>query len=428
MTRPPDDPTTSPRRLLPAAWVAPMDRPPFRYGADLIDGNRIADVGAAAALSDRHPDAETDDLGDVVLVPGLVNAHTHLELSLLKQAEPPTSLADWLIRLLSRARGNPAHASRDVLAAVGEGVAQCLRFGVTTVGDVSAQFPFTRPLLRKSPLRVVSYGEVRAMATRRPLTSPRIAAAADRSEEAGKLTVGLTPHAPYSVEIDGYRECVRVATEHGMPLATHLAESTDEAPFLEHHAGRFRELWERIGGWDEHVPRFAGGPVRFAKAVGLLDVPTLLAHVNYVDDAELDLLATSRASVVYCPRTHAYFGHAPHRWREMLARGINVAIGTDSCASSPDLNPLDDARLLRRLAPDLDPLAIWRMATLRAARALGVDASAGTLTAGKAADIVAFPATTDAPLAEVLDSAVLPAALWIDGRRRIDHPSAARTD
>src|SRR5207302_10539659 len=108
-----------------------------------------------------------------------------------------------------------------------------------------------------------------------------------------------------------------------------------------------------------------------ANAIGLLDYPTVLAHVNYCDDVDLDLLARGRAGVVYTPRTHAYFGHPPHRWRDMLARGINVAVGTDSCASSPDLNLVDDLRLLHRLAPEVPAQTLWEMATIRGARAIG---------------------------------------------------------
>jgi cytosine/adenosine deaminase-related metal-dependent hydrolase len=131
-----------------------------------------------------------------------------------------------------------------------------------------------------------------------------------------------------------------------LPLATHLSEAQEEKTFLESHSGMFRDLWERIGSWEDDVPTFKGSPIAMAQAIGMLDFPTLLAHVNYCDDHELELLTRGRASVVYCPRTHRYFGHPPHRWREMLARGINVAVGSDSCASSPDLNLVDDLRLL----------------------------------------------------------------------------------
>src|SRR5205814_3937646 len=125
-------------------------------------------------------------------------------------------------------------------------------------------------------------------------------------------------------------------------------------------------LWNMLGLWADPVETFRGSPIEFAKSVGVLDEPTLLAHVNYCDDAELATLSRGRASVVYCPRTHRYFGHPPHRWREMLARGINVVVGTDSCASSPNLNIVDELRLLHEIAPDFPVESIWKMTTSNA--------------------------------------------------------------
>jgi cytosine/adenosine deaminase-related metal-dependent hydrolase len=221
------------------------------------------------------------------------------------------------------------------------------------------------------------------------------------------------------MEADGYTRCLEAAKKQGLPLATHLAETPHEQAFLETQTGPFRELWDKLGAWDENVPRFTGGPVRFAQSLGLLDYQTLLAHVNYCDDEELGLLAAGKASVVYCPRTHAYFGHPPHRWREMLARGINVAVGTDSCASSPDLNLVEDLRLLHRLAPDADPLLLWGMATVLAARAIGMESEVGTLSPGKAADCAVFSVQSADPLREVLKPDVLPSQVWVAGERVI---------
>src|SRR5439155_6137177 len=124
-----------------------------------------------------------------------------------------------------------------------------------------------------------------------------------------RVAIGVSPHAPYSVEAAGYFRCLEVAKRRKLPLATHLAETPNEAEFLARQTGPLRELWRALGGWDEYVPAFDGGPIRFAKDFGLLDYPTLLAHVNYCDDDELEILSRGRASVIYCPRTHAYFGH-----------------------------------------------------------------------------------------------------------------------
>lgn len=302
-----------------------------------------------------------------------------------------------------------------VAHAITLGVEQCRRFGVTTVGDISRQIHLSRPLLRNAKLRVVSFGEIMAMAQRRSLLEERIALATDTSQTTERLGVGLTPHSPYSVEVSAYRRCVEVAKELQLPLATHLAETAHEADFLAQHVGPLKDLWDAWLIWDDQVPTFAGGPIRMAKSVGLLDYPSLLAHVNYCDDEEMNLLAASQVSVIYCPRTHAYFGHPPHRWREMLAQGINVAAGTDSCASSPNLNLVDDLRLLHKLAPDLQPEEIWQMGTIRGAKALSMQNQVGSLTPEKFADIVAFTVHSESPLREVLTDPRPPHATWFDG-------------
>ncbi|HEX5245033.1 MAG TPA: amidohydrolase family protein, partial [Tepidisphaeraceae bacterium] len=323
----------------------------------------------------------------------------------------------WLARLVPNASVPLDREAESIAAATRTGIEQCLRFGVTTVGDISRFCSISRAVLRESPLRAVSFGEVLAMGQRRELLDERLARAVDRSLETELLRIGITPHAPYSIESHGYQRCLAIARSMDLPLTTHLAETPDETPFLSDHSGPFRELWERIGGWDSQVDRFRGGPIRYAAELGLLDYPTLLAHVNYCDDDELAILAHGKASVACCPRTHAYFGHPPHRWREMLAAGINVTVGTDSCASSPDLNLVDDLRLLHEIAPDVAPENLWEMATIRAARSLGLQNQIGSIAPGKSADLVAFPVMSHGALREILQNPIIPSATWVAGRK-----------
>jgi cytosine/adenosine deaminase-related metal-dependent hydrolase len=398
--------------LLTAAWIAPMTGPPLRDAGVVFDSQHILAIGPLAALRGSYPQAEIWDAGNSVILPGLVNAHTHLELSSIVRSAPPARFVDWIIDLMGRG------SAIDTPAAMRLGIQQCLRFGVTSVGDITVQPQVTRPEIAASPLQGVSYGEVRAMAQRRGFLDARLSAAIEPAAiqpgiEPG-IQPGISPHAPYSIEREGYVRCLAQSVNLNLPLTTHLAETPDEAAFLADHTGPFKALWEYLNAWDERVPRFAGGPIRFAKAVGLLDYPTLLAHVNYCDDAELDLLAQGRASVVYCPRTHEFFGHPPHRWREMQARGINVAVGTDSCASSPDLNLVDELRLLHRLAPQADPMTLWQMATTNAAAALQ-RTDVGSLVAGHRADAVIFAAKSDDPLREILEQPLLPMQVWAGG-------------
>ncbi len=397
-----------------------MNRPPIRDGGVLIRGASIIDVGPADALERSNGTAEILDLGEVVLTPGLVNAHAHLELSDATPPEQAGTFVDWLLAVIrsrvSLGEGILQAAATAALA----GAAESVRHGVTCVGDIS-RFPgATRPALVTSPLRVISFGEIQAMAGRRHLLDERLGIATSMAAEGwdgpGRLLVAISPHAPYSVEPEGYRRCLAWSQAHGRPLTTHLAETPQEATFLAGHGGDFRELWDALGDWRDDVPRFGGGPIRLAAELGLLTHPTLLAHVNYIDDDELALLARGQASVVWCPRTHAYFGHPPHRFREMLARGVRVCLGTDSRASSPDLNLLDDLRLVRRQHADLPPQALWDLVTRNAAEALGVADRLGTLAAGRWADLASWP-LPDAgdPLLALLDHGVSPRQVWIAG-------------
>ena len=400
------------RQLLTARFVAPLAGRLLTAAGVVFEGSRVIAIGDARSLRKAHPDATEHDYGLSVILPGLVNAHTHLELSDRRPPSPlPPRFVDWIMQLMSG--GMPTDDT--VRAATAAGVAESLRFGVTCVGDISAMPALSRPMIAASPLGGVSFGEIRAMAQRREFLEPRISAAIDATSVTDRLHVGLSPHAPYSVESTGYARCVAVADERHLPLATHLAETTAEAVFLADHAGEFGELWAFLNAFDTEVPTFAGGPIRFAKHVGLLDRPTLLAHVNHCDDDELALLAGGKASVVYCPRTHGYFGHPPHRWRDMLAAGINVSVGTDSRASSPDLNVVDELRLLRRLAPAVSPAELWAMAGPRAAVAIGLRNGSGTLAIGSPADAVVFEVSSDDPLGELLDEHRMPKRVWANG-------------
>lgn len=398
------------KTLLRAEYVATMAGPVLRDGAVVFEGDLILAVGAAVPLRRAFPDVIVEDLGDSVLLPGLVNAHTHLELS--DHVREP--LEGGFIEWISRRRAPRTETS--VAQAIEIAREQCIRFGVTAVGDISKFCDVSRPLLSGGPLRVASFGEASGIGKLRPRYAGMLARAADQAFASPRLGIGISPHSPYTVDGAGYREAMELARTRAEPICTHLAESPHEAEFLSDHAGPFRELWDRIGSWEDWPERFAGGPIRFAQSIGLLDVPAVLAHVNYCDDDELAVLAAGKASVVYCPRTHAYFGHPPHRWRDMLAAGVNVAVGTDSCASSPDLNLVDDLRLMHRLSPDIPPRVLWEMATVGGARALGMEMERGTLAVGKAADAVTFPVRTNDPLRELLEVEALPSRLWINGR------------
>lgn len=422
--------STNPTQTLRARWVVTGTTPPIENGQVVIRGGRIESAGEA----DRSAPAE--DLGDAILLPGLVNAHTHLELSCCRGRVPHQgTFASWIRTLTGINPHREGEAA--VRASIERGLEESLAAGVTTVGDIG-HGGIVHSAWTRAPVNVTGYLEVIGLGAKFLQ-----AVAADRSVDAVERVLrnagdghdgsagvrapvrmeplrrfGITPHAPYSTDPNVYRDAMRLARARSLPLCTHLAETREEEAFLRDGSGPLRNLLEEMELWDGCFEPPACSPVMYAQRLGLLDAPVLLAHVNYVDDADLEVLAASGASVAYCPRTHRFFEHEPHRYRDMLARGINVCIGTDSLASNPSLSILDELRLLhQRDAAPADQLLA--MATWRGALALGLPDDTGSIAPGKRADLTCVPlsqAGSKQPLADLLEGSEPPVRTWLAGR------------
>lgn len=412
--------------LLIAKYVVPVGGRPVKDGFVRIEHDRIAETGTTRHL-DVRPFGPVVDLGDAVILPGLVNAHTHLELTHHAGAVPPgPDFIDWLERLRNAAvERDPEDQERAFADAAREGMMLSVTAGVTTVGDITSRPAAVRSVLRHGPLRVVSFGEVIATGTIRGRLADRLQAAIDPAHASDHLAVAVSPHAPYTIEPDGVRACVGSARRLDLRVCMHLAETPDEARYTERGDGPFRDFLQRLGVWDDVIrcPRLA--PVPLAYSCGLLDARTLLAHCNYVTDEDIRLIARCGAHVVYCPRTHHAFGHPPHRFREMLAAGVNVCLGTDSLASNPSLSILDEMRFLRRSCPELDGPTLLELATVRGARALGIS-DVGCILHGYRADLTAVPLSPGLPrdpIKNLLESTLNPVLTLIAGRRVAPKPN-----
>lgn len=366
----------------------------------------ILAVGRPAEVSahEAAPRAAAVDLGARVLLPGLVNAHTHLDLTHI--GPQPHAPAEGFVAWVERIRAGRAHDAAGIAAAVRRGVELSLRAGVVLVGDIAGA-PAGRPslapfhALAHSPLRAVSFLEFFAIGLRESAALDRLERTlADLpAERTGPVRPGLQPHAPNTVARGAYHRAVQLAAALDLALCTHLAETPEEREFVARATGPQREMLERFALWsDALLDDFGLGRSPIEHLAPVLDeAPFLLAHVNDLGpapDAALRTLASSGASVAYCPRASAYFDapahFGPHRYRDMLDAGVNVCLGTDSIVNlprgvdSPDgpgLSVLDEARLLFR-RDAADPEALLAMATVNGARALGFDESGFRLADG----------------------------------------------
>lgn len=363
---------------LTARWICPVEGPALERGVVTIRGKQIL------AIEPHGPRTPELDFGDAAILPGLVNAHTHLDLTTLDSHLPPASnFTEWLRAVIGQRRSlRPQQVLRNIRA----NLKQCLAYGTTLLGDISGQGMSWHVLAKSSRIRAVVFAELLGLPRTRAHQAWAMACEWLRGHPRREnCRPGLSPHAPYSVRASLFRAAAHLSHRQQVPLAIHLAETRAELELLEHHGGPFVSFLSELGVWD------AQGLVKEINEILQLNsraAKVLFVHGNYLDPS---LKFPSGASMVYCPRTHAAFGHEPHPFRRFLAKGIRVALGTDSLASNPDLNVLAEARYLYRQDPDVPPDTLLRMITLSGAEALGWEKETGSLLPGKSADLVVLP-------------------------------------
>jgi len=351
-----------------------------------VAGGRVVGVGVG-----RAPDG-TVDLGDVALLPGLVNAHTHLELSWMGGAVPPAvSMSEWIRAVVALRRGGVPGGREAEVRAARDAAASVVATGTALVGDVSNTL-LTPALLTEAGLGGVVFheligfnaidpaGDVRAAWTRiEQMSAHQTGNLANPREP---LSFSVVAHAPYSVSPALFAAIL--ARSSSSPLAIHLAESAEEIEFLRTGLGPIRRMLEQLGVWSGSwaVPRC--DPVQYMSDLGYLRPGTLVVHCVHVTDRDLDRLRDARAVVVTCPRSNLWVGTGPPRLSRFYAAGLAVAVGTDSLASAPSVNLFDELAEMRRLAPEISASTLLESATKVGADALGFS-EYGTIRPGQRA-------------------------------------------
>ncbi len=361
----------------------------------------LSSAEARSASADEH-----DDLGQVALTPGLVNAHAHLELSSAAGLPGDLGFGAWIGAVLAhRAQATGADYDAGLLA----GAARLLASGTTTVGDVDSTGAAER-LLPRTALRARVFREVldggdvaRSAAQLARLLEPRI--------ESERVELGISPHGPHTVSATLLEACAAQALVSGDPLQVHWAETEEEVRWLRSGEG---PLAERLGA----SPHCSG--LDLLERHGLLGPRLSLVHGNHPGPGELARIAEAGATLIHCPGTHEFFGRAHLDLAAWQASGVTIALGTDSLASNTDLDLRHEMRRVVAAHPGLRPEEVFGWATRGGARALGLEDRIGELAVGKSADVVAFDATGVSSGADLLDGITsgAPAVLgsWVAGR------------
>jgi cytosine/adenosine deaminase-related metal-dependent hydrolase len=374
--------------IIRARTVLPMLGQPIDDGAVAVDGNRIADVGRFADLI-KQSGGRALDLGEQALLPGLINAHCHLDYTMLRgKIPPPHSFADW-IRAINSEKAKLTE--QDYVDSMRAGFAEAARFGTTTIVNLAA-FPKLAGAI-DDPIRTWWFGEL--IDVRNPERADQIADAAAESLKKKKHW-GLAPHAPFTASPRLYARCEEIARTENVRLTTHLAESIEEMQMSFDLKGPLVDFLTSIGA--DLFEHNGETPVRHLARTCRFDDRWILAHLNSVLEGDLTELASSETKphVVHCPRSHSYFRHEPFElelFRQVQSK-FNVCLGTDSLASNPDLSLFGEMRELLRKHPSVSPREALEMVTINGAVALGQLNVLGCLAPGAYADMIALPIST----------------------------------
>ena len=395
--------------------VLPISAPPLFRGAVRVTGSEIVAVGTAADLP-AQPGEEVVDLGASTLLPGLINAHCHLDFTRFKGSlSARQGFTEWIKSINGLRR---SFSSDDYIDSIAEGFAMLAQNGCTTVANIEA-FPELLPRLPVPPLRTWWFLElidVRSRINEDETLMGALSFFESHPEWLGGF--GLSPHAPYTASVALYRLARTCGDKYGMLSTTHIAESIEEHEMFSHASGALHDFVGGLGRDNSDCGQ--GSALSHLVEHGVIGANCIIAHLNYLHDYDYELVANSGASVVHCPKCHTYFGHSAFPMKALRAYGVNVCLGTDSLASNNSL----DMRAEMREAQALHGLGdrdVLEMVLLNGAKALGQAGKIGQISPGALADLVSFPHEPEVdaamlPYQRVVQSRTVPNLVLINGR------------
>ena len=387
--------------IIRAELVIPDSRTVIKNGAVFFRQSEVEKVDAWKNISASCPTDNVLDLGSAVVLPGWVNAHTHLELTNLQGVvQRKRSFIDWIWQI---ATAKERQQTNWILKSIQDGLEMSWQAGTTTLGNIHQSLDGLQ-ILKSSPLRTTVFYETLGFNTELETTyENRLERLIQKSLPATKLyQPAVTPHAPYSTRPARYLHSLAIAERHDLHLSTHISETQAEIEFLQSGRGDFAQLLGKfnIPYQDWQPPKIT--PIEYLAQLGILKVQPQLVHCNYLSDEDIDYIVNTGSSVVFCPRSHQYFFHKKHPLEKLIRAGIGIAVGTDSLASNWSLDMRDELRsLLEFESNHLSGEYILDMLTINGAKSLGWP-KVGQLKRGWQADLIAISLPTTK--AETIDA------------------------
>ncbi len=397
-------------KILAAQYVLPISSEPITGGAVVIDQGQIVVVGKQAKIKAQFPNADIEDMGEAAIMPGLVNCHSHLEITSMRNSldDVEMDFRAWLLKL-NQQRSDLT--TEDIYQAALDGATEGIQAGVTCFGDIGRFASAGVAALKNVGLRGIVYQETEFSPDNRT-AEPDFKLLANkyedlRSEETALVQVGLSPHSPYTVGSRLFELIAQYSILNRIPLTIHAAESANEVELLTQGTGFFSQVYGDFG-FEWNSPHCT--PIEYLERLGVLSAQPLLAHCVLVNDDDIQRVAANRARVAHCPKSNAKFGHGYAPLEKFIDAGIAVGLGSDSVASNNTCDLFEESRFAALISRNrfesqrfITAREILEIATIGGAKALGLEDKIGTLEAGKAADItvVSLSAIRQKPVSNI---------------------------
>jgi len=399
-----------------ARIVLPLSAPPIENGAVAVSGSHIAEVGPFAEIRSRHPAAEVVDHGETILLPGLINAHCHLDFTSMRGAIlTSNSFSGWVRRINELKR---TFTDEDYIASIDAGLSELRKWGTTSVFNIES---LPELMVRLPTPRIRTWWFYELLDIRSRIHTEDVVAGAlsffeQRPSWHGGF--GLSPHAPYTTSVELYRLARSCSEKYGMPFTTHLAESDEEMRMFAEGAGPLFDFLQGLGR--DMSDCGTKTPIRHLLEADALPAGAILAHMNQLGPGDGELLGTHGRSfsIVHCPNCPEYFGRAPFPFETLRGLGFRISLGTDSCASNRGLNLFDEMQTFRRNFPGVAPAELLDMVTRHPAAAIGLGGHFGELGAAARADFITLPfgGAVAHAIETVVENRTPPLALYLNGQ------------